>query len=550
MVFFAGKEVSMLHRLSLLVVLLTFPLFANAWPPGGVPVCTDPASQITPQIAKLTDGFAVVWTDVRRGNNDIFAQKLDGLGSRLWTLNGNPVCDHDSAQWNPIVIDGANGGALFFFEDPRNQYPPWPYRDVWGQRFYRNGTDGWVHNGKMFTSGEASDGPAAISDGFGGAFLAIVGHAQPDGSWLYGFHIDSLGSILWQGRIDQETYFGTLPPQLISDGVGGVIVGWFENHRTLGSCILGQRLTLSGQPFWDSAGVSLVEFSSPPNYGAHTIVSESSHGVIGSWSEKRSSNLDIFAQRVSGGGSVRWQTNGIPVRAASGDQANPKAVPDGAGGAILVWEDGASGLRDIYAQRVDSTGARLWDTLGVPVIRSTGDQTGIQVVSDDAGGVIVTWKDNRNGNNDIYAQRLNPNGQRLWDTLGVQICVWNGEQTVSVICPDGSGGAVIAWQDTRNGNNDIYAQRVTASGSGVWEESQGSFQPSTSDLSFSVVPNPFNSFSTLPGHERERFALYDIAGRKVGIYRGDRVGADVPPGVYFLRPLCQGGSPLRVVKVR
>ena len=540
----------MLHRLSLLVVLLTFPLFANVWPPGGVPVCTDPASQIIPQIAKLTDGFAIVWTDVRRGNNDIFAQKLGPNGYGLWQLNGNPVCDHDSSQRNPIVIDGSNGGAMFFFEDPRNQYPPWPYVDVWGQRFNSLGQDGWVHNGKIFSRGEASSGPAAIPDGSGGAFLVNVGSAQPDGSWLNGFHLDSLGTILWQGGVGEWTFLGTLNPQVVSDDSGGIGIVWFQNTRSWTSNLLAQRLTLSGQPFWDSAGVSLVEFSSPPNYGTFTMIAEATHGSIVAWAENRGGTWDIYSQRITGNGTVRWQTNGIPVRVATGDQANPKAVPDGAGGAIIVWEDGASGLRDIYAQRVDSTGAQLWDTLGVPVIRSTGDQTGIQVVSDDAGGVIVTWKDNRNGNNDIYAQRLNPNGQRLWDTLGVQICVWNGEQTVPVICPDGSGGAVIAWQDTRTGNNDIYAQRVTASGSGVWEESQGSFQPPTSDLSFSVVPNPFNSFSTLPGHERERFALYDIAGRKVGIYRGDRVGADVPPGVYFLRPLCQGGSPLRVVKVR
>jgi len=215
-----------------------------------------------------------------------------------------------------------------------------------------------------------------------------------------------------------------------------------------------------------------------------------------------------------------------------------------------VWEDGVSGLRDIYAQRADSTGARLWDTLGVPVIRFTGDQTGIQVVSDDAGGVIVTWKDNRNGNNDIYAQRLNPNGQRLWDTLGVEICVWNGEQTVPVMCPDGSGGAVIAWQDTRNGNNDIYAQRITASGSGVWEDTKNSFQPPTSNFSFSVVPNPFVSYTTLPGCSSERFALYDISGRRVGVYKGDRVGEGLAPGVYFIRALESKNGLVRIVKTR
>ena len=63
-------------------------------------------------------------------------------------------------------------------------------------------------------------------------------------------------------------------------------------------------------------------------------------------------------------------------------------------------------------------------------------------------------------------------------------------------------------------------------------------------------PNPFISFTRVVGHKKEPFALYDISGRKVGVYKGDRIGADVPPGVYFLRPFGQGGKPFRVVKVR
>ena len=50
-----------------------------------------------------------------------------------------------------------------------------------------------------------------------------------------------------------------------------------------------------------------------------------------------------------------------------------------------------------------------------------------------------------------------------------------------------------------------------------------------------ATPNPFTSFATLPGHEAERFSLYDISGRKVGTYQGDRVGEGLAPGVYFLR---------------
>jgi len=63
-------------------------------------------------------------------------------------------------------------------------------------------------------------------------------------------------------------------------------------------------------------------------------------------------------------------------------------------------------------------------------------------------------------------------------------------------------------------------------------------------------PNPFISHTTIPGHPSDRFTLYDISGRKVGIYKGDRIGDGLPHGVYFLRPDDISGKPLRIVKVR
>jgi parallel beta-helix repeat protein len=67
---------------------------------------------------------------------------------------------------------------------------------------------------------------------------------------------------------------------------------------------------------------------------------------------------------------------------------------------------------------------------------------------------------------------------------------------------------------------------------------------------YRACPNPFTSFATLPGHEAERFSLYDISGRKVGTYKGDRVGEGLSAGVYFLRTADGSSKPLRIVKVR
>jgi len=70
------------------------------------------------------------------------------------------------------------------------------------------------------------------------------------------------------------------------------------------------------------------------------------------------------------------------------------------------------------------------------------------------------------------------------------------------------------------------------------------------EVRLKATPNPFASFARIPGHETERFAVYDITGRKQAIHKGDRIGEGLSPGVYFLRAEGEVAKPLRIVKVR
>jgi len=77
------------------------------------------------------------------------------------------------------------------------------------------------------------------------------------------------------------------------------------------------------------------------------------------------------------------------------------------------------------------------------------------------------------------------------------------------------------------------------------------FPPHASRLTpYVPCPNPFVSYATIPGHEQESFSLYDVSGRKVGVYKGDRIGSGLSAGIYFLKPEEQYAKPLRIVKLR
>jgi hypothetical protein len=91
-----------------------------------------------------------------------------------------------------------------------------------------------------------------------------------------------------------------------------------------------------------------------------------------------------------------------------------------------------------------------------------------QLVPDGAGDAIIAWQDYRNGDNnaaDIYAQRVNSAGVGQWAANGAAISTATGDQSYPQLIPDRSGGAIIAWQDSRSGANfDIDAQGITANG--------------------------------------------------------------------------------------
>src|SRR3972149_2344598 len=57
-----------------------------------------------------------------------------------------------------------------------------------------------------------------------------------------------------------------------------------------------------------------------------------------------------------------------------------------------------------------------------PVCKASGQQSSLQIVSDGAGGAIIAWEDTRNVHFDIYAQRIDAHGNVLWMKDGISIC--------------------------------------------------------------------------------------------------------------------------------
>ena len=139
-----------------------------------------------------------------------------------------------------------------------------------------------------------------------------------------------------------------------------------------------------------------------------------------------------------------WIRDGSEICIAEYDQFSPQIVSDGQGGAIITWYDQRfTSYYKIYVQKIDLYGNVQWSIDGIPVCPLVGSQIDPQICSDKAGGAIITWSDLRSGNWDIYAQRIDLNGNRMWDENGTVISTAKNNQYEAQICSDEVGGAII-----------------------------------------------------------------------------------------------------------
>ena len=202
----------------------------------------------------------------------------------------------------------------------------------------------------------------------------------------------------------------------------------------------------------------------------HALVGDGLGGVIAVWQDSRSGDDDIYAQRLSAAGVARWAPNGVSVSVAGGEQVYPQAVPDGAGGAIIVWEDFRNGgTSDVYAQRIDASGAMQWTPGGVALCTAAAFQLFPLVVSDGAGGAVVVWTDERmSGCRNFYAQRVGADGTPQWTADGVALTTAVVDQQPPAVTSDDSSGVIITWHAVTSGILHARAQRVDGSGTPRW----------------------------------------------------------------------------------
>lgn len=460
------------------LVLLTIgvPICSHAdWsssPARNTPVVTTPGNQYYPRIVADGSGGAVtVWRD---DTGDLHAQRLNANGKRLWSAEGVFIDSYNGVQSYEVASDG-NGGAVVAWHEINSSGES----DIYAQRVNGNGEVMWGTWGKaVCTAASEQYYLAAAGDGSGGIIVVwqdLRNTTRDIGLWdIYAQRISAGGDEVWQpnGIPVGSSARPQLNPRVLSDGLGGAIVVWEGVHDDAEGYthddIRAQKINAAGDLIWGSAG-KLISSSRSGWYSEEPqIVSDGNGGAIFAWRlYEGSATRAIYAQRVDSSGAVIWPGPALITGSDFFTYDSLRIVSDGTSGAIATWIDYRNTSLRLYGQRLDSNGNTLWAPSGTPVtpLRSWYLNS-LSLIADGNGGAIVTWDDDRNGAFDVFMQKLSPDGAILWAMNGVTVSTAQDAQALPKLASDGSGGAIVTWMDRRNysSNDDIYAQRILANG--------------------------------------------------------------------------------------
>jgi hypothetical protein len=319
----------------------------------------------------------------------------------------------------------------------------------------------WSRSGAYQTAGEFT-GEAAV-----------VWSDSRNGDWgvfMQAFDSEGEPKFPENGLQVVDCYNRQVEPVVAACSDGGWFVAWKDFDPDFLGNIYCAKVTAEGEVVWGEENRGLTVCTAPGVQENPVIIEDDNGGCIIAWLDQRGNDRgNIFAMHVLTDGRIdpNWTENGVVIVRARDRQVNHDAITDGNGGMIIVWRDfRRDGDTDVWAKRINPEGELLWGE-GAHVCDHEASQGPPKLSPDGEGGAFIVWADARNCDEndwDIFMQRINSDGEPHWGEPGdgVPLCTVEEEQRNPKIITSEPGSAIVVWEDRRvNPNFDLYAMRVS-----------------------------------------------------------------------------------------
>ncbi len=266
-------------------------------------------------------------------------------------------------------------------------------------------------------------------------------------------------------------------PTISYVGNGCSIITWLDGTDNK---IYSQKLNAAGEKLWGENGV--LVFTGFTMGGFYAIVDESKNVIIVANATKRFEVLESFIliQKINATGGRLWGDDGISLNVNFNHNYRFDflcgVVPDKNDGCLVLFnrqsfiEQGPMGetiKRVFNVDRIGSNGQRVWSSEKMDIIVGQAWENQYHAghfnsfVEDDNGGAFITYWKTFNKKTAIYLAQVRADGQLVKDNI---ICDHDSlkENPVVTTIKDGTGSAIIVWEDQRRIglNPELYAQRI------------------------------------------------------------------------------------------
>ncbi len=181
--------------------------------------------------------------------------------------------------------------------------------------------------------------------------------------------------------------------------------------------------------------------------------------------------------------TAQWTDNpddNLAIASFSGELIQPKFAPHPDGGAYISWLGNTGSGYDVYLQRIDADGNLLWDESGLIVAqRGVTSTENYGLTADLEGRAALAFRDDRFGSLRITAALIDENGEFLWGEDGVDISGDPGFVASPRITAVSDGGFVAGF----TGPGFASIVKLDAAGTISWtHQESGSVNLALSDL--------------------------------------------------------------------
>jgi hypothetical protein len=217
---------------------------------------------------------------------------------------------------------------------------------------------------------------------------------------------------------------------------------------------------------WPVGGVQISDYM-----GMYEQWVSAPDGSGGAWVVYVSYDWDIWVQHIDNEGNLLYPFPGFEAIDDPSYQGEPQVCSDGNGGIVFAFQDYRNGVRpDIYAHKIDRNGNEVWPHNGVSVfVDPDHEMWNFDLKTNSNGKTIIAWQAERELT-EILAQCLDADGNKAWGDSALAIGSRSGWQSNLRVVMDSSYSFYITWEDGRPDSLDggIYAQKIDTEGNTYW----------------------------------------------------------------------------------